>query len=161
MAAEEYALPSDYKSIVSLYHDGASYYGGIKVVEPEELADRKTQLGDTGVPSYVAVITATEPPTLRFAPEPSGTYTLRLVYERQLDPLSDSNTDNQLLTDAPDIYLYAALSEAESYLQEDERVQLWESKLEAAVKQYKINQDRKEFGGRLVARPRRMIGGDV
>jgi hypothetical protein len=160
VAVENYALPTDFRSIVSLYHDGTSVYAPIMVVSPDELANRKGS-GAVGVPRYAAVITDTSPPTLRFAPDVSGNYTLKMTYERTIEALSGTNPSNTLLTDAPEIYLYAALSEAEGYLQEDQRVALWEQKLDNALRQYRINADRKAYGGKLVGRPKRIIGEKV
>lgn len=159
-AAENVALPADFRTIVSLYHDGASVYGPVTIVSPNELSNRKAP-GDDSPPLYAAVISDTSPPTLRFAPGVSGSYTLKLTYERNIEALSDTNTSNTLLTQAPNIYLYAALSEAEGYLQEDARVALWEQKLEAALQQYKVSADRKDYGGRIVARPKRVIGSEI
>jgi hypothetical protein len=161
VAVEDYPLPNDFKAVSALYHDGSTYYGGLGIVTPAELASAKAMHGDTGVPLCAAVVTDSDPPTLRFAPEPSGTYTLRMTYERKIDKLSDENTSNTLLAEAPDIYLYAVLSEAEGYLQEDQRVALWEQKLAAALSDYRKNKDRQEFGGQLARRPLRAIGGDV
>ena len=159
VAAENAALPSDFRTIVSLYHDGTSIYAPIIIVSPNELSNRKGS--GSGVPAYAAVISDTSPPTLRFAPDVSGNYTLKLTYERKIEALSDTNTANTLLTEAPAVYLYAALSEAEGYLQEDQRVALWEAKLDAALKQYKISADRKDYGGRIVARPKNVIGSEI
>lgn len=163
-ASEEYALPSAFKALVDLYHDGTVSYGRIKIVSPGELSERKARHGNSGVPLFAAVVDGDADANLhylRFAPEPSGTYTLRMLYETDLISLSDTETTNWLLVDAPDIYLYAALANAEGYLQEDERVNLWKQQYEQAANEFERNAKSREFGGALTPRPSHIIGEDV
>lgn len=160
-AAEDYALPAAFKILKELYHDGANHYGRIVSVSPSELSERKLRHGDTGIPRFVAVMDTSGGRTLRFAPEPSGTYTLRMEYEQQVDALSDTNTSNWLLQTAPDLYLWASLSAAEGFLQEDARISIWKQEYEQAANEFKADKDRREFGGSLAPRPRHIIGEDV
>ena len=159
-ASEEYVLPTTFKALVDLYHDGSTHFGALNVVGPSELGNRKRLHGDTGVPRFVAVVDGggSSQHYLRFAPEPSGTYPLRMTYEAALDALSDSNTSNWLLEEAPDLYLWASLSVAEGYLQEDQRVALWKNEYEQAATEYKHNKAHREYGGRLTIRPTNIIG---
>jgi hypothetical protein len=163
-ASEQYELPSTFKAIIALYHDGTSTYGPIKIVSPGELAERKARHGDTGIPAFAAVIDGDADASLhylRFAPEPSGSYTLRMTYEGNLESLSDSEPTNWLLTTAPDLYMWASLSVAEGFLQEDERVALWKNEYEQAADEYESNQKRREYSGPLTPRPASIIGEDV
>lgn len=159
----DYSLPARFMELISLIHDGSTYYKPITMVNPDQLPNLKAQGpgGVTGVPSYGAIIGLDGAEKIRFAPEPDGTYTMKLVYSAQVDPLSDSNTTNALLDLAPDIYLYGALVEAEPYLQEDQRVQLWKALLEEAIQKHYISRQRREFGGNLSRFPANVIGGRV
>ncbi len=160
-AAEDYALPTSFKAVKDLYHDGASHYGRLAKVSPSELSERKLRHGDTGVPRFFSVIETVSGRTLRFAPEPSGTYTLRMVYEQNIDALADSNTSNWLLEAAPDLYLWAALSGASGFLQEDDRIALWKQEYDQAADEYRKDKDHREFSGPLTPRPRYIVGEDV
>lgn len=164
-AAEDYELPSTFKALIDLYHDGAGNYGRIMMVSPGELSERKRRHGNLGVPAFVAVIDGDPSAnlhTLRFAPEPSGSYTLRMTYEGNLVSLTDTPDDeNWLLTEAPDLYMWATLACAEGYLQEDERIALWKKQYEEAADEFKRNADRREYGGPLTPRPSHVIGEDV
>jgi hypothetical protein len=157
-AVEGGNLPSDFRSMRELYLDGDTYRGPILMVSADELSLVKSKVGSSGVPRYAAVIATAGTPTIRYAPEPSGDYTLRMTYESSLDALSDTNATNWLLDAAPDLYLYASLSAAEGYLQEDNRVGLWKQEYEQAANEYKIDSDRRSFGGRLTPRPRQNLG---
>ena len=63
--------------------------------------------------------------TFELFPTPDTTYTMELVYYQEIPALSPSQTTNWLLTDAPDAYVYGALTQAAPFLGEDERVQTW------------------------------------
>jgi len=50
------------------------------------------------------------------------------------DGTSGTVTSNWLTTNAPDVLLYGALLEAEPFIKNDERIRLWLSAYEGAVK---------------------------
>ena len=161
-SADDYALPSDFAELVSLYYDGSSVYGPLRIVNPEQIGELKAYHGTTGTPVAAAVIATQGAPKLRFAPVPSSATSMKMEYVATLDPIDDTdNTSNSLLELHPDIYLYACLVEAEPFLMEDERVPLWEAKLQSSLNDYYRNVQRMEFGGHLVARPSQSIGGDL
>lgn len=59
------------------------------------------------------------------SPQPDQSYTAELFYFRTIPPLTDTAQSNWLLTEAPDVYLYGALTQAAPYLVEDQRVSVW------------------------------------
>lgn len=63
-----------------------------------------------------------------FGPYPDSTYTIKGVYYKRLDALSDTNTSNWFITNAPDLLLYGALCEAAPFLADDPRIDVWEKK---------------------------------
>ena len=161
-ATEEYALPSDFKSMVELYHDGPSVFARIPIVSLGEISERKRRHGNLGQPMFASVVDGpSSEHHIRFAPEPSGTWALRMTYESSLVALSDSATENWLLTAAPDLYLFSTMSEAELFLQEDERVAIWEKKYAQAADEFEKDQDRRQYSGPLTPRPAHIIGEDV
>lgn len=128
--SEEEDLPDDFHSVMEIAHSGSTYYGGLENATLGELEVLNDRHGGTGVPEAFAVIGDNR---LRFAPIPDGTYTLQFLYWRTVPTLSDTKVSNWLLEDHPDIYLFAALAETAPFLWNDERSQLWESKLENAI----------------------------
>jgi len=48
--------------------------------------------------------------------------TIDMVYYGKIPALSDANTTNWLLTKAPDVYLYGALTHAAPFLMDDQRI---------------------------------------
>lgn len=64
--------------------------------------------------------------------------------------LSSTNTVNSFLTSYPDVYLYGALIEAESYLKDDARIPLWASMYDSSVASVRIpdtNSDLSDYAG--------------
>ena len=81
---------------------------------------------------------------IRFGPSPDAAYTTSMLYLKKIDNLSVSNTTEAMLTENPDIYLYGALLEAEPFLMNDARVQLWATAYRQAITdlQEQDNKDR-------------------
>lgn len=82
---------------------------------------RQNTQNSVGRPQYYAHVGE----TFELFPTPDATYTMELVYYQEIPALSASQTTNWLLTDAPDAYVYGALTQAAPFLGEDERVQTW------------------------------------
>jgi len=72
---------------------------------------------------------------------------LELLYYAKVPALSDSNTTNWLLTEAPDIYLYGSLLPSAPYLDEDERATTWAQFYAAAIQQLNQASDQARYSG--------------
>ena len=81
---------------------------------------------------------------------PDTDYAVVIVYDEALVPLSDTATTNATLTAAPDLYLFAALKEAELYLEHDERNIVWASKYQKAINDENIARERAELAAPAV-----------
>lgn len=73
---------------------------------------------------------------------------LRLVFRYRLPALSDLNPTNWLLNKNPDLYRYASLSSAESWLKNDPRIELWKSKTDELLLEISVASDHDEYSGR-------------
>jgi hypothetical protein len=82
-----------------------------------------------------------------FGPYPDSDYTVKGIYYKKLDALSDSNTSNWLTTEAQDLILFASLCEAAPWMQNDERIAVWEKKYAMRRDQFKLNDEQEEFSG--------------
>lgn len=154
ISADGASLPSDYMAMEGWWHDGPSYYGPIEIVGPEQLGGKKARLGDTGAPSFAALVDG----VAYFAPAPDGAYTTKMTYLRKIVPLSDSNTTNWLLTDHPDVYLYGTLVESAPYLKDDGRIEVWLGRLEKALNELHRATWNAQWSGTM-KRQRKAIGG--
>lgn len=151
------ALPSDFDSMEDWYLDGPTYYGSIELVPAAVIPAYRAAYGTTGVPRVAANVEN----VLRYGPQPDQAYDSKMTYWRKIAELSSSQTTNWLLLDSPDVYLFASLVEAEPFLKNDDRVQLWKGKLDEALEGIEDETERRQFSGPLRGRrlPRRIIGG--
>lgn len=72
--------------------------------------------------------------SLELSPPPDQAYSLELIYQQRVPPLTSSNLTNWVLTTNPSIYLYAALVEASVFMQDEEELARWEQKFQLAIK---------------------------
>lgn len=89
---------------------------------------------------------------IQIVPKPDSGYTVEMAYHKKFDALSDSATTNWLLTNAPDLYLFGSLIEAEPFLKNDKRVVLWEAKYRNAIDALQKQDDRGKWSGNLTVR---------
>ena len=67
-----------------------------------------------------------------------------MLYYKTFDALSGIAPTNWVITNAPDVYLYGTLLEAEPFLMNDARTQLWAQALKESINtlQEQDNKDR-------------------
>lgn len=104
-------LPADFASLVRLTvtHGGAEYDLDYSA-QPQDYA--------SGVPTSYRM----EGTTLRLFPQPTSGYTYTLYYRATIAPLSGTVSTNWLLTNAPDLYLYASCLEGAKHIRDMEQV---------------------------------------
>lgn len=110
-------------------------------MDPQTMAERLSDT--TGRPLYFSVVGS----KFQFAPVPDATYTATLSYYTSLAQMSATADTNWILTSHPDAYLYGALLEATSLIQDDPRIPLWKAMYEEVVGQIKANSAKAKFGG--------------
>lgn len=154
---ETVSLPSDYREKLKLTFDDGIRYGEIEIIPPEMLALKKVSLGATDFPRFAAVIS--NGTKLRLAPVPDQAYVVTTDYVAALTTLSDTDVTNWLLTNHPDIYLYASLVESAPYLKDDERIAIWKAERDERLADLGVFRTRQRSGGAAPRiRPRRPIG---
>lgn len=115
------ALPADYLDLKFAYVDGSQ----TKILQRATATEVYAQYplrSSTTKPRLIA----REGSNFIFGPYPDSTYTIKGIYYAR--PVVVSTSANTLFTDNPDLYLFAALLEAEPYLKNDGRVGLWQAK---------------------------------
>ena len=101
----------------------------------------------SGKPLYYTVSSEIE-----FEKSPDSSYSGEMVYWKEETALSDSNTSNNILAQAPDIYLYGALIASAPFLMDDPRLTVWAELYKESVRGANRLANRRR-GGRLVSRP--------
>lgn len=102
----------------------------------------------SGIPLWFTVLGT----NFRFYPAPDGTYTYTLDYYAKVPALTSSATTNWLMTKAPDLYLFGALAETEPFLQNDERIAIWQGKADGCLRSLNMADQR----AKRTSAPRRM-----
>jgi len=83
-----------------------------------------------------------------FGPFPDSDYAIKGVFYKKLDVLAATTNETNFITDdIPQALLFGSLVEAEPFIQNDERVPLWESKYQAIIKQAQDQDDDEALSG--------------
>lgn len=140
-------LPADVAELRSIRLVTSSYRQDVPLLNqtPEMLAERRAAWSQSGRPRFFSVVGN----RLLLVPTPDDNYSAEIIYYEALQPLSDTNPTNNVLTEAPDVYLYGALQEAEPYLENDERLPLWKAQFEAALHELTVARQREEYSASL------------
>ncbi len=139
------SLPSDFLELREL-HIESTPVSQLDYLPPTTFF-RTARTTETGKPVFYTM----DGDAFRFGPSPDTTYTGKLLYYASPTFLSDSNTSNEFLVNAPDCLLYAALSESEPFLMNDQRLTVWASLYDRARTQLTASDDRAEFSGNPMA----------
>jgi hypothetical protein len=105
-----------------------------------EIMNRLNAGSLTGKPETYTIIAN----NILFGPTPDSAYDISMLYYKTFDALTDAAPTNWVITNAPDVYLYGTLLEAEPFLMNDQRVQLWATALTQSITtlQEQDNKDR-------------------
>ena len=128
-ATQSIALPTGFLEIENIGLSSTSPPMNLSVVTPEIL-DRMYPPGfNAGQPVVYTILGD----TLLFGPTPDAVYTVSVDYYKRFDALTVTAT-NWLLTNYPMVYLAGAMVEAALYLQDTDKVALWDARYRAEVK---------------------------
>jgi hypothetical protein len=139
--SEFYSLPDNYVAMrnIQLNTDPKT---PLEYLTPEQM-DRIYAGSAKGKPRAFSIIGN----NIQLRPTPDSAYQIEILYFKHFTALSDSNTTNDMLTHHPDAYLYGALVEAEPYLQNDKRIQVWSSYYDRAKNDIISSNERDRHSG--------------
>ena len=120
------AVPSDYVEMKHAYIDGTPT-SQIRRQSASQIYARYPTRSADGRPQFFA----RDGSNFIFGPYPDSNYTIKGIYYKRLDAVSSSA--NALFVSAPDLYLFAALCEAEPFLKHDKRIPVWTAKRNLAL----------------------------
>lgn len=135
---KDYSLPDGYVQMKE-FHLTTDPIVPLTYVTPANMF-RMAAGSTSGKPTLYTIIAD----HVTLGPTPDGEYTTSMLYYSRLDPITASSQTTPMLTQNPDVYLYGALLEAEPFLMNDQRVQLWFAGFEQAIDnlQEQDNKDR-------------------
>lgn len=119
---------SGYATIPNDFLEMKDVFWNYKPLERVSLTEFHRYEGQQGTPMYFTRETF----RLKFFPTPtqSSDDVMRMIYYYDVGRLSDTDSTNILFSTAPELYLYAALSEAATFLGTD--ASRWEAKYQKA-----------------------------
>jgi len=132
------ALPASYIQMRN-FQVNTSPLTTLSYVTPE-IYDRLWGGSTQGTPKFYTIL-ANE---VSFGPTPASTQEVEMLFYKKFENLSGSVATNWMITNAPDIYLYGSMLEAEPFIMNDERVPLWAQALQRGISdlQEQDNKDR-------------------
>jgi hypothetical protein len=118
------SFPTRYLEAIRFQVSNGSTSWSLDYITPVQYA---RESNNTGYPSYYTYLNN----TIVVDGDSSVSYTLD--YYQSLDLFTTDSDTNWILTNAPGIYLYASLLEAEPFLRDDNRLQIWHGMLRSAA----------------------------
>jgi hypothetical protein len=134
-------LPTDFLEMRDLFVVGTPR-SPLSYLSPSSFS-RDARADEGGKPVFYT-LRASE---IEMAPIPDTSYTLQMLYYAKPDALSDSNTSNVFLANTPDLLLYGSLVEAEPYLMNDARTQVWAQFYQNGLDALNAADDSAEYSG--------------
>ena len=128
----DYPLPTGFTGMKE-FHLTTSPITPLSYITPE-MMNRMWAGSNTGRPQAFTLFSDAGTRKIRVGPSPDSDYTTSMLFLKKIDNLSVSNPTETMLTENPDVYLYGALLEAEPFLMNDARVQLWGTMLQQVAK---------------------------
>lgn len=119
------AVPSDYKELKFAYIDGTPIQVLQKAASHQVYARYPYRVSDS-IPQTIARDGA----NFVFGPYPDSSYSVRGIYYAKPESVATSAT---FLVLFPSLFLFASLCEGASYVVNDERIGLWESKYQTCL----------------------------
>jgi|TARA_R110002020_G_scaffold86244_3_gene212537 hypothetical protein len=139
--SKEDALPSGYLQMREI-HLSTTPVVSLAYITPEIMY--RIRAGSTsGKPNSYTIVGD----NILFGPTPDGAYDYSMTYYKAFDALADNAPTNWLVLNAPDLYLYGTLLQAEPFLMNDERVPLWERGVRQVINDLQQQDDKDRHSG--------------
>jgi len=146
------ALPPDWLEAINMMIVGGQ--SPLRYITPDE-ADTINKAQTYTSTRFYSMTTG----IIELVPPAVDDITIDMVYYGKIPALSNANTTNWLLTKAPDVYLYGALTHAAPFLMDDQRMGVF-SQIYLARVQSLQDESQKSLhsGSPLISRPRGVYG---
>jgi hypothetical protein len=146
------ALPPDWLEAINMMIVGGQ--SPLRYITPDE-ADTIIKAQTYTSTRFYSMTTG----VIELVPPAVDDITIDMVYYGKIPALSDANTTNWLLTKAPDVYLYGALTHAAPFLMDDQRMGVFSQIYLARVQSLQDeSQKALHSGSPLISRPRGVYG---
>lgn len=134
-------LPSDFLELRDIYVEATPRIT-VTYMSPSAFS-RDARTTDSGRPVFYTVLGS----EFQFAPIPDTNYTVEMLYYFKPVAMSTSVASNEFMANYPDALLYATLGEAEPYLMNDARIQMWAAMYDRAIARINTSDENSEYAG--------------
>jgi hypothetical protein len=138
-------LPTDFLEMRDI-HFNTNPISSVSYESPNTFY-QSTRATESGIPRTYTVLAS----EIQFAPIPDSAYQAQMLYYAKPPLLSDSNASNVFLANCPDALLYGALGEAEPYLMNDARLQVWAALYDRSIASISNADQSSEYSGQPMA----------
>lgn len=135
------SLPTDFLELRTLFVE-SDKVRDLQYMSPA-IFNRNARTNESGLPVFYTILAS----EFKFAPMPDTDYTLQILYYASPEYLENDNPSNVFLAICPDLVLYGALIEAEPYLMNDSRIQLWSAMFDRGLAALTAADDSSEHSG--------------
>jgi len=132
VGTRDYDLPTGFTGMKE-FHLTTSPIVALSYITPE-MMNRMWAGSNKGKPQAFTLFSDAGTRKVKIGPAPDSAYTTSMLYLKRIDNLSTTNPTETMLTENPDVYLYGALLEAEPFLMNDARIQIWAGLLQQVAK---------------------------
>jgi len=132
VGTRDYDLPTGFTGMKE-FHLTTSPIVALSYITPE-MMNRMWAGSNKGKPQAFTLFSDAGTRKVKIGPAPDSAYTTSMLYLKKIDNLSVANPTETMLTENPDVYLYGALLEAEPFLMNDARIQIWAGLLQQVAK---------------------------
>jgi len=135
-------IPADWVETIRLHLTGNGT-SVVNLVSRDAMADKRAGAENaSGTPRMYTHANG----QFQLFPTPDATTNFELLYYQKIPSLI-TNTNNWLLLEAPDVYLYGALLHSAPYLAEDARLAVWAQLYSAAIQRLNQTSEDAMFSG--------------
>ena len=138
-------LPADFLEMRDI-HFNTNPISSVSYESPNTFY-QSTRATESGIPRTYTVLAS----EIQFAPIPDAAYQAQMLYYAKPPLLSDTNSSNVFLANCPDALLYGALGEAEPYLMNDARLQVWAALYDRSIASISNADQSSEYSGQPMA----------
>ena len=121
--AAHWSLPSDFLELrhIQAAENTASY--PIEYITPEQADDKRRIMDSTGKYRFYTLVDN----SIEIIPHPGATTTteIEIFYYAKVDALVDTTDTNDIVTNYPNLYIYAMMGEAALYREAGQQADMW------------------------------------
>tara|TARA_R110000803_G_scaffold52604_1_gene108216 strand:+ start:72 stop:701 length:630 start_codon:yes stop_codon:yes gene_type:complete len=133
---QDYSLPTNFIEAIYVLYKSDPYIT-LKYKSNFDFFSQLNSSVSSGIPYFFTIVGS----KIYLGPKPDTATNLEIAHYKKITALSDSNATNDILTNYPNLYLYAALAESAPFIHQDERLTIWSSLYKESMQRANITSE--------------------